>query len=93
MRFVVLSIMILVTLLLLGLASWHLEMREREEHLTKEALETSRVLDAALEERLRELDAYRHDLAALLQELDVEQVRVAEEQAPNDAGGADQQGS
>lgn len=79
MRYVLLILMILAVLLLLGLASWHLEMREREERLTEEALETSRVLDTALEERLHELDAYRHDLAALLHELDIEQVRAAEE--------------
>ena len=81
MRLVLTTAMILVMLLILGLASWHLEMREREERLAEEALETSRVLDAALEERLRELDAYRHELAALLQELDFEQVRAAEERA------------
>lgn len=80
MSFFLQIVMALVMFLLLGLASWHLEMREREERLTEEALETSQVLDAALEERLRELDAYRHDLAAFLQELDIERVREAEEQ-------------
>ena len=64
---------------LIGLASWHLEMRERDERLAAEALQTAQVLDAELEERLREMDRYRHDLAALLQELGLEQVRAAEE--------------
>jgi hypothetical protein len=83
----------MLILALLGLASWQLEMRERNERLTEEALASSQVLDAALEERLHELDAYRHDLAALLQELDLEQVRAAEEQARGDAGGTGSQGS
>ena len=78
MSFFLQIVMILVMFLLLGLASWHLEMREREERLTEEALETSQVLDAALEERLRELDTYRHDLAAFLHDLDIERVRAAE---------------
>ena len=80
MSFFLQIVMILVMFLLLGLASWHLEMREREERLTEEALETSQVLDAALEERLRELDTYRHDLAAFLHDFDIERVRAAEEQ-------------
>ena len=80
MSFFLQIVMILVMFLLLGLASWHLEMREREERLTEEALETSQVLDAALEERLRELDTYRRDLAAFLHDLDIERVRAAEEQ-------------
>ena len=92
MRLVLTTAMILVMLLILGLASWHLEMREREERLAEEALETSRVLDAALEERLRELDAYRHELAALLQELDFEQVRAAEERAFDSDGSSAQEG-
>lgn len=64
---------------LLGVIAWHLEQREREIRLTAEALDTSRLLDKTLEKRLREIEQYRHDLAALLQELDYEQIRAAEE--------------
>jgi len=81
MRLVLFASMMIALILVLGLVSWHLEMREREERLTEEALETAQLLDAALEERMNELNAYRHDLAALLQELDLEQVRAAERQA------------
>lgn len=81
MSYVLQAAMLLALLLILGLASWHLEMRERDERLTEEALMTSQVLEASLEERLHEMDVYRHDLAALLQELDFEQVRAAESRA------------
>jgi hypothetical protein len=64
---------------LLGMIAWHLEQREREMRLMAEALDTSKLLDKTLEERLREIERYRHDLAALLQELDYEQIRAAEE--------------
>lgn len=64
---------------LLGMIAWHLEQREREMRLMTEALDTSKLLDKTLEERLREIERYRHDLAALLQELDYEQIRAAEE--------------
>lgn len=73
------STLSLLLIVVLGIISWQLDQREREEHLTEVALETSRVLDASLEERLKEIDAYRHDLAALLQSIDLEQVRAAEE--------------
>lgn len=81
MSYVLQAAMLMVMLLVLGLASWHLEMRERDERLTEEALQTSQMLEASLEERLHEMDVYRHDLAALLQELDFEQVRAAEMRA------------
>jgi sensor domain CHASE-containing protein len=81
MSYVLQAAMLLVLLLILGLASWHLEMRERDERLTEEALMTSQVLEVSLEERLHEMDLYRHDLAAFLQELDLEEVRAAESRA------------
>lgn len=69
----------LVMTAFLGIGAWRLEMRWREERLMEEALGTAKLLDKSLEERLREIDAYRHNLAALLQELGLEQVREAEE--------------
>ncbi len=63
----------------IGFAGLRLERREREERLAAEALDTSRLLDESLNERLHEIDTYRHSLAALLQELDLEQVRAADE--------------
>lgn len=78
MSYILQAIMLMLILALLGLASWQLEMRERNERLTEEALQTAQVLETSLEERLHEMDRYRHDLAELLQELDIEQVRAAE---------------
>jgi cytochrome oxidase assembly protein ShyY1 len=81
MSYILQAIMLMLILALLGLASWQLEMRERNERLTEEALQTAQVLETSLEERLHEMDRYRHDLAELLQELDIEQVRAAESRA------------
>lgn len=71
--------MFLAMVLLLGIGAWRLEMHWREERLAEEELSTAKLLDESLEERLHEIDVYRHDLAALLQELNLEQVREAEE--------------
>ena len=73
-----------LSMIALGMLAWHLDNREREERLTREALETSQLLDAALEERLAEIDQYRHYLAATLQRLGLEQVRAAVERAGED---------
>ena len=81
MSYILQAVVLMLILVLLGLASWHLEVRERNERLTEEALQTAQVLETSLEERLHEMDRYRHDLAALLQELDIEQVRAAESRA------------
>ena len=69
----------LVMTALLGMCAWRLEMRWRDERLMEETLGTAELLDKSLDERLHEIDAYRHDLAALVQELVLEQVREAEE--------------
>ncbi len=68
-------------MLALGVLAYYLDQRECEERLLNETLETSKLLDAALEERLSEIDQYRHDLAATLQRLGLEEVRAAEERA------------
>lgn len=68
-------------LVVIGLAARLLDQRELEERLEAESLEAREVLSSSLDERLSEIDAYRHRLAALLQELDIEQVRAAEEAA------------
>lgn len=78
MSYILQAVVLMLMLVLMGLASWHLEMRERNERLTEEALQTAQVLETSLEERLHEMDLYRHDLAALLQEIDIEQIRAAE---------------
>lgn len=81
MTLLVTAFMLLLLMAMLGVVAWHLEQREREERLAREAVETSRLLDESLEERLREIDQYRHDLAALLQRLDLDEVMAAEERA------------
>lgn len=65
--------------IVMGTGAWYLDLKEREERLIQETLETSRLLEDSLNKRLEDLDEYRHDLAALLQELDLEQVMAAEE--------------
>jgi len=65
--------------IVMGTGAWYLDLKEREERLIQETLETSRLLEDSLNKRLEDLDEYRHDLAALLQELDLEQVIAAEE--------------
>lgn len=79
MYLVIIVLMFLGMVILLGMGAWRLEMHWREERLAEEALGTAKLLDESLEERLHEIDTYRHDLAALLQELGLEQVREAEE--------------
>ena len=71
-------VLTLVALVLTGAFAWYLEAREREERLVEQSVETARLLDASLEEQLHEMDSYRHDLAALLQDLDPERVREAD---------------
>ena len=80
MSYVLLCLVLLALFLPLAFVCWHLEMREREMRLTEVALEASRLLDASLEKRLDQMEEYRHDLAALVQGLDMEQVRAAEEE-------------
>ena len=65
--------------IVMGAGAWYLDIKEREESLIRETLETSRLLEDSLNQRLENIDEYRHDLAALLQELDLEQVIAAEE--------------
>ena len=65
--------------IVMGAGAWYLDTKEREESLIQETLETSRLLEDSLNQRLEDIDEYRHDLAALLQELDLEQVIAAEE--------------
>jgi len=79
MYLLVIVSMFLAMVVFLGFGAWRLEMHWREERLAEEALGTAKLLDESLEERLHEIDVYRHDLAALLQELGLEQVREAEE--------------
>ena len=69
----------LIAMASLGTIAWNLSQREREERLTEETLQTSQTLEESLAERLHEIEEYRHELAALLQELDLEQVREADE--------------
>ena len=72
-------IVLLLAVILTGVVAWYLEAREEEERLIRQSLEAAQLLDASLEEQLREMDAYRHDLAALLQDLDADRIRDAEE--------------
>ena len=72
-------IVLLLAVILTGVFAWYLEAREEEERLIRQSLEAAQLLDASLEEQLREMDAYRHDLAALLQDLDADRIRDAEE--------------
>ena len=81
MRYLLGMLIAFSALVVVGLLSYYLDQREREERLLDETLETSELLDAALEKRLAEIDQYRHDLAATLQRLGLEEVRAAEEQA------------
>ena len=81
MRYLLGMFIAFFAIVVVGLLSYFLDQREREERLLSETLETSELLDAALEERLAEIDQYRHDLAATLQKLGLEEVRAAEERA------------
>lgn len=72
-------LLILLILIMLGRIVKLLDDRELDTQVAAEALEAREVLNDSLEERLKEIDAYRHDLAALVMELDLEQVRAAEE--------------
>ena len=76
---------IVLMVLVLGAGVWLLERRETEARLAEEAIETTQLLSDSLQERLNEMDRYRHDLAAVLQQLDIEEVRAAEEQTRVDA--------
>ena len=81
---------LLVATLILSLLIGVLEQRERDERLAAHALDTARLLDKSLNERLREIDQYRHDLAAVLQQLDLEKVRAAERDADTDCSNDEQ---
>jgi len=76
---------IVLMVLVLGAGVWLLERREAEARLAEEAIEATQLLSDSLQERLNEMDRYRHDLAAVLQQLDIEEVRAAEEHAHGDA--------
>ena len=68
----------LILLLLLGLRVWYLEQWKLREQSLRESLDAARFLEESLEQRLDEMDAYRHDLAEVLQSLDIELVREAD---------------
>ena len=76
---VAIYLLITLILVLLGWVVKLLDDRELDTQLAAEALEARAMLNDSLEERLKEIDTYRHDLAALVMELDLEQVRAAEE--------------
>lgn len=69
-------------LFLVGGGAWYLTRQKQRELMLREALDTSRSLETLLEERLSEMDDYRHELAEVLQSLDIEQVREADEGNP-----------
>ena len=79
MAYVAMMTAFIAAVIVLGAGAWYLDTKEREESLIQETLETSRLLEDSLNQRLEDIDEYRHDLAALLQELDLEQVIAAEE--------------
>lgn len=66
-------------LFIAGGGAWYLTQQKQRELLLREALDVSRSLEALLEQRLSEMDDYRHELAELLQSFDIEQVREADE--------------
>ena len=68
-------LLFLVVFLSLTVTAWLFERRMRRLRLMEEALKGSHELETALDERLRRMDDYRHDLAELLQGLDPELLR------------------
>ena len=69
-------LLFMIVFLWLTLNAWILDRRFR---MMKEALEGSSELGDALEERLRRMDDYCHDLAKLLQSLDPDLLREVSE--------------
>ena len=71
----------LALIIVLGLLARRLEEFEREERLTEETLEATKLLDESLKKRLDEINDYRHDLLELVRKLDQEELREAERRA------------
>ena len=69
----------ILLLFLLGMRVWYLEQWKLREQSLRESLDVARCLEESLEQRLDEMDAYRHELAEVLQSLDIELVRAADE--------------
>ena len=68
-------------IVVLGLLARRLEEFEREERLTEETLEATKLLDESLKRRLNEINDYRHSLLELVRKLDQEELREAERRA------------
>ena len=64
----------LALLIVLGLLARRLEEFEREERLTEETLEATKLLDESLKKHLDEINDYRHDLLELVRKLDQEEL-------------------
>lgn len=73
-----------VLLLLLGMGAWYLDQQKQREQSLRESLDAARSLEQSLGRRLDEMDAYRHELAEVLQSLDIETVRAADEKCVAD---------
>ena len=71
----------LALIIVLGLLARRLEEFEREERLTEETLEATKLLDESLKKRLDEINDYRHDLLELVRKLDREELQEAERRA------------
>lgn len=63
----------------LGAALYLVERVRTQQRIALESLRTMRLFEDSLEQRLQEVDDYRHDLAELLQQLDLEVVQRANE--------------
>ena len=72
-------VLFLVVFLWLAANAWLFERRLRHVRSMEEALEGTRELEETLDERLRQMDDYRHDLANLLQGLDPDLLREVSE--------------
>lgn len=72
-------LLFMIVFLWLTLNAWLLDRRFRRLRMMREALEGSSEFGDALEERLRRMDDYRHDLAKLLQSLDPDLLREVTE--------------
>lgn len=77
---------LIVYVVVLGLTLLVYERRERERDLKITTLESAELLETSLEQRLRAIDDYRHDLAELLQSIDPELMKQLEN---NDTSHAD----
>lgn len=69
-----------VLLFLVGGIAWYLDWQKQHEQVMREALNISHSLEESLDQRIREMDDYRHELAEVLQSFDLEQVREADEE-------------